>query len=215
MPPKSPKRRRSGTSTTEANPAAYPNHVWSYDFVADQTTDGKTLRFLTMIVEYTRRGLWIECARHLTSVAVVRVLERLVQLHGISTMIKSDNDPEFVATKVPDGQAKSLTPRLDRFLGLASPISVPICQEFCETQAPHRRRGCIASSYDKPTCRGGTDAYTGDLKRPPLSGECPSRAKPMSPTTNRRPLSGSGRLVTFTVALPNSTTIGVEKSLAE
>ena len=47
MPPKSPKRRRSGTSTTEANPAAYPNHVWSYDFVADQTTDGKTLRFLT------------------------------------------------------------------------------------------------------------------------------------------------------------------------
>jgi transposase InsO family protein len=99
VPPKSPKRRRSGTSTTEANPAAYPNHVWSYDFVADQTTDGKTLRFLTMIVEYTRRGLWIECARHLTSVAVVRVLERLVQLHGISTMIKSDNDPKFVATK--------------------------------------------------------------------------------------------------------------------
>ena len=82
--------------------ALYPNHVWSYDFVADQTTDGKTLRFLTVIDEYTRRGLWIECARHLTSVNVVRVLEQLVELHGIPTMVKSDNGPEFVAKKVQD-----------------------------------------------------------------------------------------------------------------
>jgi len=78
----------------------YPNHVWSYDFVADQTTDGKTLRFFTVIDEYTRRGLWIECARHLTSVDVVRVLEQLVELHGVPTLMKSDNGPEFVAKKV-------------------------------------------------------------------------------------------------------------------
>ncbi len=69
VPRKAPKRRRRGTSTTDPHRAEYPNHVWSYDFVADQTTDGKTLRFLTIIDEFTRRALWIECARHLTSVA--------------------------------------------------------------------------------------------------------------------------------------------------
>jgi transposase InsO family protein len=100
VPQTAPKRRRRGTSTIDPHQAEYPNHVWSYDFVADQTTDGKTLRFLTVIDEFTRRALWIECARHLTSVSVVRVLEQLVELHGVPATIKSDNGPEFVAKKV-------------------------------------------------------------------------------------------------------------------
>ncbi len=102
VPQKAPKRRRRGTSTIDPHQAEYPNHVWSYDFVSDQTTDGKTLRFLTVIDEFTRRALWIECARHLTSVSVVRVLEQLVELYGAPTTIKSDNGPEFVAKKVQD-----------------------------------------------------------------------------------------------------------------
>ncbi len=102
VPQKAPKRRRRGTSTIDPHRAEYPNHVWSYDFVVDQTTDGKTLRFLTVIDEYTRRALWIECARHLTSVDVVRVLEQLVELHGKPTIVKSDNGSEFVAKKVQD-----------------------------------------------------------------------------------------------------------------
>lgn len=100
VPRKAPRRRRRGSSTVDPHKAAYPSHVWSYDFVADQTSDGKTLRFLTVIDEHTRRGLWIESARHLTSVDVVRVLEQLVELHGAPGMIKSDNGSEFVAKKV-------------------------------------------------------------------------------------------------------------------
>jgi transposase InsO family protein len=100
VPRKAPKKQRRGTSTIDSHSAAYPNHVWSYDFVADQTSDGKTLRFLTVIDEYTRRGLWIECSRHLTSVDIVRVLEQLVEIHGVPTTIKSDNGPEFVARRV-------------------------------------------------------------------------------------------------------------------
>jgi transposase InsO family protein len=102
VPQRRPKQHRRGTNTSDPQRAQYPNHVWSYDFVADQTTDGKTLRFLTVIDEYTRRGLWIESARHLTSVDVVRVLEQLVELHGKPTMVKSDNGSEFVAKKVQD-----------------------------------------------------------------------------------------------------------------
>jgi putative transposase len=100
VPQKRPKRRRRGSSTTNPQSAKHPNHVWSYDFVSDQTSDGRTIRFLTVIDEYTRRALWIECARHLTSYDVVRVLEQLVELHGHPTMVKSDNGPEFVARKV-------------------------------------------------------------------------------------------------------------------
>ena len=102
VPKKGPKRRRRGVSTTTPTQALYPNHVWSYDFVADQTIDGRTLRFLTVIDEYTRQALWIECARHLTSVDVVRVLDQLVELHGKPGVVKSDNGPEFVAKKVRD-----------------------------------------------------------------------------------------------------------------
>jgi len=65
-----------------------------------------TLRFLTVIDEHTRRGLWIECARHLTSVAVIRVLEQLVEPHGAPTMIESDNGPDFVAKKVQEWLAE-------------------------------------------------------------------------------------------------------------
>lgn len=100
VPQRPTKRRRPGTSTTSIERAEYPNHVWSYDFVADQTADGKTLRFLTVIDEFTREALWIECARRLNSVDVVRVLEQLVELRGRPGAVKSDNGPEFVATKV-------------------------------------------------------------------------------------------------------------------
>jgi putative transposase len=106
VPRKSPKRRRPGTSTIGVEHAEFPNHVWSYDFVADQTLDGKTLRFLTVIDEYTRQCLWIECGRSLTSVDVVRVLEHLVELHGDPKAIKSDNGAEFTAKKVQDWIAK-------------------------------------------------------------------------------------------------------------
>ena len=64
--------------------------------VSEQTADGKTLRFLTVIDEFTREALWIECGRRLNSVDVVRVLEHLVS----SGAGQSDNGPEFVAEKV-------------------------------------------------------------------------------------------------------------------
>jgi transposase InsO family protein len=102
VPRKGPKRRRRGASTAGPSVALHPNHVWSYDFVADQTVDGRTLRFLTVIDEFTRQALWIECARQLTSVDVVRVLDQLVELHGPPGVVKSDNASEFVAKKVQD-----------------------------------------------------------------------------------------------------------------
>lgn len=100
VPQKQRKRRRRGKSTTEVDRALYPNHVWSYDFVSDQTADGKRLRFLTVIDEFTREAIWIETARYLNSHDVVRVLEQLIEIRGYPAIIKSDNGPEFVANRI-------------------------------------------------------------------------------------------------------------------
>ena len=84
-------RRCRETRALKSRPDTFASHEYGY---------GKTLRFLTVIDEFTRRALWIECARHLTSVDVVRVLEQLVELHGTPATVKSDNGPEFVSKKV-------------------------------------------------------------------------------------------------------------------
>ena len=44
-----------------------PDHVWAYDIVQDRTDDGRPLRMLTMVDEYTRECLAIDVARRLDS----------------------------------------------------------------------------------------------------------------------------------------------------
>jgi putative transposase len=94
------KRRPVGESTTTPTRAASPNHVWSYDFVHDETTDGRRLKCLTVLDEYTREGLTIHCARSITAADVVQVLQRLFVHRGAPEYIKSDNGPEFIAQRV-------------------------------------------------------------------------------------------------------------------
>lgn len=94
------KKRLLGQSTTNLRTALYPNHVWSYDFVFDQTTDGRTLKHLTVVDEFTHEGLIIYLARSLTSSDVINCLAYLFELYGIPECIKSDNGPEFVAKRV-------------------------------------------------------------------------------------------------------------------
>ena len=63
---KQKKKRLLGKSTTALSKAKYPNHVWSYDLVSDQTACGRRIRCLTVIDEYTRYGLAIYTNRSIT-----------------------------------------------------------------------------------------------------------------------------------------------------
>jgi len=94
------KRKVLGRSTQWVHRAQYPHHVWSYDFVMDQTIDGRTLKCLTVVDEFTRQGLAVHCARSLTATDVVRVLTQLIKTHGRPACLRSDNGPEFIAKKV-------------------------------------------------------------------------------------------------------------------
>jgi len=76
------------------------NHVWAYDFVFDRTREGRPLKFLTIVDEFTRECLTIEVARRQTSRDVLRTLAKLMLKYGIPKHIRSDNGSEFVAKAV-------------------------------------------------------------------------------------------------------------------
>jgi putative transposase len=80
----------------------YKHHVWSYDFVADRTHDGRPLRMLTVIDEFSRECLAIEVARKLNSDDVGETLTRLFAEPGPPDYIRSDNGPEMTAKVVRD-----------------------------------------------------------------------------------------------------------------
>ena len=75
-------------------------HVWSYDFVSAMTHDGRTLRLLVLIDEYTRECLAIRVARRLGSYEVIETLADVMVWRGIPEHIRSDNGPEFVAKEL-------------------------------------------------------------------------------------------------------------------
>lgn len=75
-------------------------HVWSYDFVCERTHDGRPLKILTLIDEYSRECLALLVERHITSDDVLYCLAELFIRHGIPEHIRSDNGPEFTARVV-------------------------------------------------------------------------------------------------------------------
>lgn len=76
------------------------NHVWAYDFVEDRTRDGKKIRMLTVIDEFSRTCLAITVERRLNSKDVLDTLADLFLERGPPEHIRSDNGPEFIATAV-------------------------------------------------------------------------------------------------------------------
>jgi len=65
-----------------------------------RSSDGRTLKHLTVVDEFTHEGLMIEVQRSLTSSHVIQCLDFLFEVYGTPTCIKSDNGPEFVARRV-------------------------------------------------------------------------------------------------------------------
>ena len=100
MPQKQPKRGRlwlTDGSCIRHRPT-HRNHVWAYDFVAVRTKDGRPLKLLTIVDEYTRECLAIDVERRLRSDDVLHRLAELFVQRGAPEYIRSDNGPEFIAT---------------------------------------------------------------------------------------------------------------------
>ena len=102
VPQKQPKRGRLWTtdgSCVRRRPA-YRHHVWAYDFVAERTHDGRPVKILVVVDEYSRECLALVVARRLRSTDVLETLAELFMTHGVPAHIRSDNGPEFTAALV-------------------------------------------------------------------------------------------------------------------
>ena len=102
VPEKQAKRRRlflNDGSCIRLRPE-YRNHVWSYDFVEDRTMDGRKIRFLNIIDEFTRECLASIPQRSWRENDVIEVLARLILTKGTPQYLRSDNGPEFIKKKL-------------------------------------------------------------------------------------------------------------------
>ena len=79
-----------------------PNVIWAMDFHFDTTADGRTLKMLNVIDEFTREALAINVDRCIDADGVVAVLDHLALQRGAPTYVRFDNGPEFVAHAVND-----------------------------------------------------------------------------------------------------------------
>ena len=99
VPRKPRKRRRLGRAEDGCvrHRVERRNQVWAWDFVFDRTASGTSLKWLSVVDEYTRECLCLKAARRMTSRDVAEVLRGLFLAHGVPEHVRSDNGPEFIA----------------------------------------------------------------------------------------------------------------------
>jgi putative transposase len=96
-----PKPGASCNSCTE-KPARFKDDVWTCDFIHDRTVDGRPLKWLTPVDEYTRECLVLHAASSLTGADVRRLVARVVGRRGAPGRIRSDNGSEFICAALVD-----------------------------------------------------------------------------------------------------------------
>ena len=102
MPRKYHKKRAMGNSSNACDKrvATQQNDVWTWDFIHDRTVDGRQLKCLNILDEFTRECLSLEVERSFKADDVLNVLSSLMGVHGVPKHIRSDNGSEFIAKKM-------------------------------------------------------------------------------------------------------------------
>jgi putative transposase len=83
-------------------PARFKNDVWTCDFIHDRTAKGRSLKWLTLVDEYTRECLVLHVDDSLTGADVRRIMARVIGHRGAPTRIRSDNGSEFICKALVD-----------------------------------------------------------------------------------------------------------------
>src|SRR5208337_4078893 len=89
---------KPGTSANSCvqQPARFKNDVWTCDFIHDRTASGRSLKWLTLVDEYTRECLVLHADSSITGADVRRIVARVIGRRGAPTRIRSDNGSEFI-----------------------------------------------------------------------------------------------------------------------
>ena len=94
---KRPRRHKTASGRVQRPQATRPNESWSMDFVSDALYDGRRLRALSVLDNFTRESLAIEVDKGITGERVAEVLNRIVVDRNLPQAIFVDNGPEFVS----------------------------------------------------------------------------------------------------------------------
>jgi putative transposase len=97
MRTRTPRRRKSCRIRVERPTASTVNECWSMDFMADELFDGRRLRVLTIVDNFTRESLAIEAGQQFKGRDVARVLTQIGTCRGLPHSIRVDNGPEFIS----------------------------------------------------------------------------------------------------------------------
>ena len=100
MRAKRPRRHVTSCRRMERVEAEGPNEGWSMDFMSDELFDGRRIRLLTIVDNFTRESLAIEVDSHIGGYKVVEVLMRLGEERNLPRTIRVDNGPEFVSKRL-------------------------------------------------------------------------------------------------------------------
>lgn len=122
------RKKRVAAARIELPKPERPNQAWSMDFVHDQLSDGRKLRALTIVDDYSRECPAIEVDTSINGLRIVRVLERLAFIRGLPEVITVDNGPEF-AGRVLDEWAYSRGIKLD-FITPGKPVENCYIESF-------------------------------------------------------------------------------------
>jgi putative transposase len=84
-------------------PSTGPNEIWSIDFVMDALANGRRIKCLTIVDDFTRECLDIAVDYGISGGYVARVLEAIGQSRGLPSAIRTDQGPEFTSRALDDG----------------------------------------------------------------------------------------------------------------
>ena len=131
VPQKRRKRQRRGESTVPGDRlrAERPDHVWAFDFQFDVTDDGRAVKLLYVVDEFTREALAMEAERRIDADRVVEVLDRIVSGQGRRPeFVRCDNGPEMTSAALRDWCRFSQTGAA--FIEPGSPWENPFVESF-------------------------------------------------------------------------------------
>lgn len=102
VPQNKHKKRRLGVAANGCTrrPATGKDQVWALDFIFDVTAQGRSLKWLSIVDEFTRECLALEVSRQFKAPDVIDVLRDLVLIRGTPAHVRCDNGPEFIAQAV-------------------------------------------------------------------------------------------------------------------
>ena len=130
VPQKRHKKLATGTreNACDVQPATFMHDVWTWDFVHSSTIDGRSIRLLNIVDEYTRQCLSIKVGRSITSEDAIDTLAELFAMHGVPKRLRCDNGPEFISKAIQEWLQKIGVSVL--YIEPGSPWQNGVCESF-------------------------------------------------------------------------------------